>query len=101
MKVRMVNGPRGVARTVPWKANKAATLIQAHPVRSVDFCLGEDVEAEDGTTSFQPLGSVQRLNFEADVSAVQIATQVTARAKELETALEPAAIPTPIDIDLA
>ena len=108
MKARIINGPRGVEKTVNWKDSKAAP-VERRAIRNVDFVIGEDVviEAvldddgeivEEAFTTFEQRMARQRIQVQSDATARDIFGQVKARAREL-AALMPAD-PDPVDIDL-
>lgn len=108
MKARIINGARGVEKTVNWKDNKTAP-VERRAIRNVDFIIGEDVVTEavlddDGEiveeafTTFEQRMPRQRIQFQSTATARDISEQVKARAREL-AALVPVE-PDPVDIDL-
>ena len=93
MKVRILNGPLGVQKSVLWKDGKTAPL-ERKTVRNVDFCLGDLDEAGQ----FQPKQAVQRLQFSEDVTEREVVDAVQVRAKELEAMIPTVA--TVIDLEV-
>lgn len=92
MKVRIINGARGATKTVNWRESKTDPL-ERKAVRNVDFVIGDMVNGEFAQSMAQ-----QRLVFPVNTTARDISTAVTARARELVTAV--VADPDPVDIDL-
>ncbi len=92
MKVRIINGARGVEKTVSWKENKDAAL-EKKAIRNVDFVVGDEVDGE-----FVPTMARQRSQFPIAATAKTISDAVKARAQALVAAV--VTEPAPVDIDL-